>query len=111
MSWGEDVPAVWSGAWVAKTQVGGARKPDSVMFVVDFVGPAARDVREMPAPDLVVSGGQTSNLSIQRHPELPGLRVKFELNTAGTELIELRLCLKLAGQLISENWLYRWTKA
>jgi glucans biosynthesis protein len=48
---------------------------------------------------------------VQRHPELPGLRVKFELNTAGTELIELRLSLKLAGQVISETWLYRWTRA
>jgi glucans biosynthesis protein len=48
---------------------------------------------------------------VQRHPDIAGFRVKFALNAAGTELVELRLCLKLAGQLISENWLYRWTKA
>ena len=111
MSWGEDVPAVWSGAWVGKTHVGGTRSPDVRMFVVDFVGPAARDARELPVAEVVASGGAISNVSVQRHPELQGVRVKFELNTAGTELIELRLGLKLADQLISENWLYRWTKA
>lgn len=111
MTWGTDVPAVWSGAWVEKTQVGAGRNADHVLFVVDFAGPSARDARELPVAELFATAGTTSNLTIQRHPELPGLRVKFELNSAGTELIELRLGLKLAGQLISENWLYRWTRA
>lgn len=109
--WGDDVPAVWSGAWVVKTQVGAGRNADTTLFVVDFAGPSVRDARELPVADLVTTAGSTSNLSVQRHPELQGFRVKFELNASGTELVELRLCLKLAGQLISENWLYRWTKA
>lgn len=111
MVWGDDVLAVWSGSWVAKTLVGAGRTPETTQFVVDFVGPAARDAREMPSAELAVTAGATSNLSVQRHPELQGYRVKFELNPGGTELVELRLCLKLAGQLISENWLYRWTKS
>ena len=45
MSWGGDVPAVWAGSWVAKTQVGAARRPHTLQFVVDFVGPAVRDAR------------------------------------------------------------------
>lgn len=111
MTWGEAVPATWTGAWVTKTQVGLGRNPDIAVFVVDFAGPAIRDARELPVADLVASAGGTANLSVQRHPEREGYRVKFELNTAGTELIELRLGLKLAGQLISESWLYRWTRA
>lgn len=111
MSWGDDLPAVWSGSWVGKTQVGSARTPDTLQFVVDFVGPAVRDARELPVADLIVSSGATSKLSVQRNPDLQGIRVKFELNTAGTELIELRLGLKLGDQLISESWLYRWTPA
>ena len=110
MSWGNDVPAVWSGSWVVKTQVGAGRNADTTLFVVDFTGPAARDARELPVADLAATAGATSNLSVQRHPELQGFRVRFELNAAGTELVELRLCLKLDGRLISENWLYRWTK-
>jgi glucans biosynthesis protein len=111
MSWGDDVPAVWSGAWVAKTQVGSTPTPDTYVFVVDFVGSSVQDIREMPVADLVASGGAVSKLAVERHPELQGVRVKFELGTAGTDLIELRLCLKLADQLISENWLYRWTRS
>lgn len=111
MTWGDEVPAVWSGASVVKTQVGAGRAPDTTLFVVDFAGPAVRDAREMPVAELNATSGTTSGLSVQRHPEIQGFRVKFELNPSGTELVELRLCLKLAGQLISENWLYRWTKA
>lgn len=109
--WGGEAPEVWSPAWTAETRIGAGRNADTVVFVVDFAGPAARDARELPIADLFISGGASSNLTVQRHPELPGLRVKFELNTAGTELIELRLSLKLAGQQISETWLYRWTRA
>lgn len=111
ITWGDEVPAVWSGAWVVQTHVGAGIKPDTALFVVDFGGPAIREAHEIPVAELAVTSGATSNLSVQRHPELQGYRVKFELNAAGTELVELRLCLKLAGQLISENWLYRWTKA
>jgi glucans biosynthesis protein len=110
ITWGEDVPAAWAGAWVAKTQVGAGRDPERVTFVVDFAGPAAREARELPIADLGVSGGQMARLLVQRHPEIQGLRVSFELNTSGTDLIELRLALRLAGQLISETWLYRWTR-
>jgi glucans biosynthesis protein len=112
MSWGDEVPAVWSGAWVVKTQVGttpGAA--DKALFVVDFAGPAVRELRELPVAELFATAGATANLTVQRHPDLAGVRVKFELNTAGTDLIELRLGLKVAGQLISESWLYRWTRA
>lgn len=110
ITWGESVPAAWSGAWVVKTQVGAGRDADRMIFVVDFAGPAAREARELPIADLSVSAGQAARLLVQRHPEIQGLRVSFELNTAGTELIEMRLGLRLAGQLISETWLYRWTK-
>ncbi|WP_428299092.1 glucan biosynthesis protein [Hyphomicrobium sp.] len=110
LTWGGDIPAVWSGAWVVKTQVGAGRSADTTLFVVDFAGPAIKEPREAPVADLAITSGQTLNLSIERHPDIDGYRVKFELNAGGTELVELRLGLKLAGQLISESWLYRWTK-
>jgi len=109
--WGGDVPVAWSGSWVNDTRVGIGRNPDDLIFVVDFVGPAVRDTADMPAAELFASTGSTSNLSVQRHPALRGIRVKFQLATGGTDLIELRLSLKLAGQPISESWLYRWTRA
>jgi glucans biosynthesis protein len=108
--WTDDVPVAWSGAKVVKTQIGAAKSPDGQLFVVDFTGSTVKDLAELPVADLAVSAGTFSNLVIQRHPEIQGLRVKFELNTSGTDVIELRLALRLAGQLISESWLYRWTR-
>lgn len=109
--WTDEVPVAWSGAKVVKTQIGGGKSPDTQLFAVDFSGASVKDLRESPAADLAVSAGSFSKLSVQRHPDIQGIRVTFELNTSGTDVIELRLSLKLAGQLISENWLYRWTRS
>ena len=111
LTWGDNIPAVWSGAWVAQTRVGPGRAGNSVRFVVDFVGPSLGDLSELPTADLAASAGATSNLVVQRLPQAQGLRVGFELSTTGTDLIELRLGLRVANQLISESWLYRWTRA
>ncbi len=109
--WTDEVPVAWAGAKVVKTQIGGSKSPDAELFIVDFAGTSVKDLRELPVADLAVSAGAFTNLVIQRHPEIEGLRVRFELNTSGTDVIELRLSLKLAGQLISESWLYRWTRS
>lgn len=111
LTWGDNIPAVWSGAWVKQTRVGAGRAANSVQFVVDFGGPSLGDLRELPTADLAASSGATSNLVVQRLPEAQGLRVRFELSTTGTDLIELRLGLRVANQPISESWLYRWTRA
>jgi len=111
ISWTDFIPAAWAGSRAEKTFVSPGKQPDQSLFVVDFSGPAVKELRELPVADVAASAGGISNLVVQRNPEIQGLRVKFDLNTAGTEIIELRLGLRLAGQLISENWLYRWTKS
>jgi glucans biosynthesis protein len=111
ISWTDFIPAAWAGSRAEKTFVSPSKQSDQSLFVVDFSGPAVRELRELPVADVAASAGGISNLVVQRNPEIQGLRVKFDLNTAGTEIIELRLGLRLAGQLISENWLYRWTKS
>jgi glucans biosynthesis protein len=110
LSWGADVPVAWTGAKVMKTHVANNASGDTTLFVIDFDGPVVAELRELPAADLASSHGKIANLLVQRHPEIQGLRVRFELQNGGTEVIELRLGLRLAGQLISESWLYRWTK-
>lgn len=109
--WTEHVPASWSGAWVRKTFVGGMKKADTQLFVIDFEGPAVRDLKDLPVAQLGVSAGSVANLAVQRHQDIQGVRVAFELNTAGTDVAELRLGLKVGEQLISETWLFRWTQA
>jgi glucans biosynthesis protein len=111
LSWADEVPVAWAGARVAKTHVGTGHTPDTTVFVIDFDGPAVEALGELPVAELAASAGTVSNLLVQHHPEIQGLRVRFELDTGGTETIELRLQLKLSGQRISESWLYRWTKS
>jgi glucans biosynthesis protein len=110
LHWGEAVPVAWPGARVHKTFVGSSRKPGVQLFIIDFEGPAVKEARELPIAEWSASAGSVANVVVQRNSEISGLRVSFELNTGGVELIELRLGLKANDQLISESWLYRWTK-
>lgn len=110
LHWGDQVPAAWSGARVAKTRLGAAKKAGTLLFVIDFEGAAVKELRDLPVADLSCNPGACANVVVQRNPELPGVRVSFELNPNGADLVELRLALKAADQYISESWLYRWTK-
>lgn len=109
LHWGDSVPAPWSGSRVTSTRIGAAKTPGSTLFVIDFEGPAVKDLRDLPVCDLNQSAGKTSNIVVQRNAEISGIRVAFELNPDGAELVELRCALKTGDQWISESWLYRWT--
>ncbi|MGQ0673783.1 MAG: glucan biosynthesis protein [Hyphomicrobium sp.] len=113
LTWGETVPVAWTGAQVRKTRVGKVRrdKDEHEVFVVDFDGAALEQQAELPRAELAASAGTVAKLSVARHPEIEGVRVSFELAPGDAETIELRLGLKLGDQLISESWLFRWTKA
>jgi periplasmic glucans biosynthesis protein len=110
LHWGEQVPAAWSPARVAKTRIGAAKKAGTMVFVIDFDGPAVKELRDLPVVMVTSNPGTVANISVQRNPALPGVRVSFEMNPSGADLVELRLALKAQDQLISESWLYRWTK-
>ncbi len=110
LHWTDVVPVAWPGARVAKSLVGTNRKPGVQLFVIDFDGPAVKELRDLPVAEVSASAGSLAHVVVQRNPELPGVRVSFELNTGGSELIELRLGLKAGDQLLSESWLYRWTR-
>lgn len=109
LTWGEEIPAAWSGAHVVSTRIGAAKTAGSTLFVIDFTGPSVKDLRDLPVCDLSQSAGKTSNIVVQRNPEISGVRVTFELNPDGADLVELRCVLKTGDQWISETWLYRWT--
>lgn len=112
LHWGESVPIAWTGARVRKTRLGVVRgKPDHTLFVVDFDGPALKDLRELPQAAVQTSTGNAASIVVQRHIDGEALRVSFEVNTAGQDFVELRLALKNGDQVISETWLYRWTRS
>jgi periplasmic glucans biosynthesis protein len=110
LHWADAVPVAWTGARVRKTRIGAVNKRGAIPFAIDFDGPALKDVKDLPVPDVTAVGGTVQNAQVHRHPEIGGLRCTFELAPGTSELVELRLALKSNDQLVSENWLYRWTK-
>lgn len=111
MTWGQRVPVAWSGLAVAKTRVGIGSTPEHRLFVIDYTGPATPELSGLPNAEVQVSSGSFANLVVQENPEIKGVRVTFVLNTSGTDTVELRLGLKANDRLVSENWLYRWTRS
>jgi periplasmic glucans biosynthesis protein len=110
MHWTDDIPLAWAGARASATRVGKGKKPGTVLFVVDFTGPAVAG-GNLPVAAVTANPGRISNVAVHANPEIDGARVSFELDPGGTEICELRLALRLGDQQISETWLYRWTKA
>lgn len=111
MHWTTEMPVAWSGISVAKTRMGRADQSETQLFVIDFAGRGIRALNELPRAHVASSGGSIANIVVQENRESGGLRVSFELNTSGTDTIELRLGLKVNDQQVSESWLYRWTRA
>lgn len=77
------------------------------IFVVDFAG-AGRNIEGLKL-DVGASAGKLSHLVLQPNPLTKGVRASFELDPAGSNLVELRLRLLRANRPITETWLYRWT--
>ncbi len=110
LHWGDAVPVAWSGGRVRKTRVGNTRK-GAVAFAIDFEGPGVKELKDLPVADVNANSGTITNVMVQRHSEIGGVRCTFELQPGNAELVELRLLLRMNELPISESWLYRWTKA
>ena len=93
-----------------RPRVGASKTRGNILFVVDFEGAAVKDLRDLPVALVNANTGSVVNVVVQRNPQISGVRVSFELNPEGSELVELRLALRSGDQNISESWLYRWTK-
>ena len=82
------------------------------LFVIDFAAPQTRfsgfgaDVQ----PEVFASQGALRNIVGQQNALTGGYRVSFELDASGVDLSELRVLLVRDSQMISETWLYRWTR-
>jgi len=77
------------------------------IFVVDFAG-AGRNIEDLKL-DVGASAGKLSHPTLQQNPLTKGVRASFELDPAGSSLVELRMRLLRANRPITETWLYRWT--
>ena len=80
-------------------------------FVVDFAGDAPNPIRAS-AVQLVGAGATPAALHdavISENPEINGLRLTFELDPEGAELVEMRIELRSGERRIAETWVYRWS--
>ncbi|HJZ31766.1 MAG TPA: glucan biosynthesis protein G [Hyphomicrobiaceae bacterium] len=114
LSWPNDVPRGWPGAFVYATRAGliagPQRKAGTMQFVVDFKTFVPPSQTELPFAKVEASSGAIGAPVVQLNPEIDGLRVAFSFDPKGAATSELRLVLQANDNPISETWLYRWTK-
>jgi glucans biosynthesis protein len=114
LTWPDQAPRSWPGAFVAATRAGlingPQRKAGIVQFAVDFKGFATGPESDLPVARVEASSGAASAPVVQANPAIDGLRVSFSLDPKGAASSELRLVLQIKDKVVSETWLYRWTK-
>ena len=99
---------------VAETRTGLTLDHARRLFIVEFaapeIGSSANFFEPEMSPQVFASQGGLKNIVGQPNIATGGFRVSFELDVSGIELSELRLVLVRDDQVISETWLYRWTR-
>ena len=112
LHWCWEPPVRGTQAYTAQTRVGVAPgKPDTRLFVVDFVSESSCNgcnVSPLSA-DVRPGAGEVRNVQVKQVPATGAQRVTFEFRPGRTEQTDIRCELKQNGQTISEIWVYRWT--
>lgn len=104
--WCDGWPPAMPLAKVAETAQGLNWDGNARKFVIEFAGEV---VAEDIGAEVTASAGEIRGTVVQPNPHTGGLRLKFELDPQGAEVIELRAMLKRGNDPASETWLYRWT--
>ena len=109
LSWGWDVPDLTGLLRVERT-LSGAGRDGRRRFVVDFAGDAPNPIRAS-AVQLVAQAnpGSLHDAEISENPEINGLRLSFDLDPEGADIVEMRLELRSGERRIAETWVYRWS--
>lgn len=109
LSWGRDVPDLNGLLRVARTLTG-AGNQGRRRFVVDFAGEGEATVRASAVQIVAQANpGSLHDTEISENPEINGLRLSFDLDPEGADLVELRLELRSGERRIAETWVYRWS--
>lgn len=111
MHWGWERPSVGPLARVVATRIGMGEKPDTRVFVLDFLGDSVKGL----APDaklrveLGSSAGKADNVFSIANPETGGWRISFDMTPGGEKLVEMHCFLANDQGPLTETWIYRWT--
>ena len=111
LHWCWEPPVRSTQAYTLQTRVGALGRPDTRLFVIDFVsGSSCPGCNVAPfAADVRTGAGEVRNVVVRQVPATGAQRVTFEFRPGRTEQTDLRCELKQNGQAISETWIYRWT--
>jgi glucans biosynthesis protein len=113
ISWPNDV-AQGALAAVRNTASGLAsgpeRKNGAIRYAVDFSSATAAQGREPPQAALSATSGKVSQPVVEPNPHTHGWRVNFVLTPGDSDTVEMRLELRRQQRIVSEVWLFRWTK-
>jgi glucans biosynthesis protein len=107
LTWGWEAPDL-NGLLRVHRTLTGAGTDGRRRFVVDFAGEG--QVRAS-AVQLVARAnpGSLHDAEISENPEIKGLRLKFDLDPEGSDVVEMRLELRSGERRIAETWVYRWS--
>ncbi|MFO1207837.1 MAG: glucan biosynthesis protein G [Amaricoccus sp.] len=107
LTWGWDVPDL-SGLLKVQRTLTGAGNDGRRRFVVDYSGEG--QVRASAVQLAAQSSpGSIHDAEISENPETKGLRLKFDLDPEGSDVVELRMELRSGDRRIAETWVYRWS--
>ena len=99
------------GGLVGQNVVGRRRAFASARYVVDFIGETLEKAQGTLQPVITVSRGELDLVSLQRVDQGKVWRASFDLKPDDNpEPINLRLHLSDGKRVLSETWLYQWTR-
>jgi periplasmic glucans biosynthesis protein len=98
-------------AEVVSTRCGLSWDEKNRQFVIDFAGGLlrARRTEQLPSIDIGASKGKIIDPVVEPNPATGGMRLSFQLDTAGEKLVEMHARLMNGETPLTETWLYRWT--
>ncbi len=107
LSWGSDVPDLSGLLRIVRT-LSGAGANGRRRFVIDYGGEG--QVRAS-AVQLVaqINPGKMYDAEISENPEIKGLRLTFDIDPEGSDVVEMRMELRSGERRIAEVWVYRWS--
>jgi glucans biosynthesis protein len=118
LNWGAGEPHETNLARCIATRMGrggepGQNRPHGVRkFVVEFLGGRLSTLPfgTKPEPVLSASSGNFSDVFTEAVPDSVAghWRAQFDFTASGTDVVDMRLYLKVADQTLSETWLYQY---
>lgn len=111
MHWCWEPPLKSNQLSVTQTRLGETRNSEAI-FIVDFSSTdSCQPCNSSPlTPNVAASAGEIRNIKLIPSSRIGGHRLRFEFAPSGSEPVDLRASLSAGGNLVSDSWIFRWTR-